>query len=358
VVLPAVLAACVLFYRSHRRTARVGAGPLLAPFLLVLAFYFLLRHIAFGNPINPDVADLLAFVKRLPSRPAVQLVPMMRYLWQQDVRVFALLAAAASGLLVVLFCVRVYRERRALASAWPLVLLGCAWYSIALLPSAVTGGREDRYLYIPSAGFCLAAAPLLAALCRHRSGIWRATAGLCIVLFLLINAGVLVSMNEAWVKAGRASRRLELDFSRLAGSMPRGSFVVFVNPPRSAGRACVWEWALPFALQEPFSLVSRDLVILETPEVHWCPTEDCWWQTRRALFQEVLTRSSPVYLAFWDHSKACLRTVPVNPEALACFRQQMRGVPLTRSTALSLVPSLIAVPPRCAAGAGRTPPVP
>jgi len=356
VVLPALLAACVLFYRSHRRTARVGAGPLLAPFLLVLALYLLLRYIAFGNALTTDEPMSPVSLRYLPSLLAVLVVPMMRDLWQQDVRVFALLASAASGLLAVLFCVRVYRERRALASAWPLVLLGCAWYSIALLPSAVAGGREDRYLYIPSAGFCLAAAPLLAALCRHRSGARRAVAGLCIVLFLLINAGVLVGANEAWVRAGRASRRLELDFSRLAGSVPRGSFVVFVNPPRSARRTLVWEWALPFALQEPFSLVSRDLVILETPEVHWCPTEDCWWQTRRTSFQEVLTRSSPVYLAFWDHRQACLRTVPVNPEALACFRQQMRDMRFNRYTALSLVPSLIAVPPRCPAGSARTPP--
>jgi hypothetical protein len=356
-VLPAVLAACVLFYRSHRRTARVGAGPLLAPFLLVLALYLLLRYVAFGNPLNVDEHMSPGSLRYLPSRLAVLLVPMLRDLWQPEVRVPALLASAASGLLVVLFCVSVYRERRALASAWPLVLLGCAWYSIALLPSAVTGGREDRYLYIPSAGFCLAAAPLLAALCRHRSGIWRAAAGLCIVLFLLINAGVLVGANEAWVRAGRASRRLELDFSRLAGSIPRGSFVVFVNPPRSARRLFVWEWALPFALQEPFSLVSRDLVILETPEVHWCPTEDCWWQDKRASFQDLLTRPSPVYLAFWDPGQGRLRTAGVNPEALACFRQQMRDMRFNRHTAPSLVPSLIAVPPRCPAGPGRTPPV-
>jgi hypothetical protein len=179
---------------------------------------------------------------------------------------------------------------------------------------------------------------------------------LCIVLFLLINAGVLVSMNEAWVRAGRASRRLELDFSRLAGSIPKGSFVVFLNPPVAARRTYVWEGALPFAFQEPFSPVYRDLVIIETPEVYCCGPAD-WWRRTSALFQDLLTRPSPVYLAFWDHGQGRLRTAAVNPEALACFRQQMRGVRLTPYPALSLVPSLIAVPPRCPAGPGRTPPV-
>jgi hypothetical protein len=356
VVLPAVLAACVLFYRSPRRTARVGAGPLLAPFLLVLALYLLLRYIAFGNPLSTYEPMSPVSLRYLPFMLAGLVVPMIRDLWQQEVWVLALLTSAASGLLVVLFCVRVYRERRALASAWPLVLLGCAWYSIALLPSAVTGGREDRYLYVPSAGLCLAAAPVLVALCRRRSGARRAAAGLCIVLFLLINAGVLVSMNETWVRAGRASRRLELDFSRLAGSVPRGSFVVFLNPPVAARRTYVWEGALPFAFQEPFSPVYRDLVIVETPEVYCCPTED-WWRRTRALFQDLLTRPSPVYLAFWDEGQGRLRTAAVNQEALACFRQPARDMRFTPATALSLVPSLIAVPPKCPAGPTGTPPV-
>jgi hypothetical protein len=356
-VLPGVLAVCLLFYRSRRRTARVGAGPLLAPFLLVLAFCILLRYIAFGTVGDSNVADLPAFVKRLPSRPAVLLAPMLRYLWQQDVRVFALLTSAASGLLVVLFCVSVYRERRALASVRPMVLLGCAWYAIALLPSAAVPWAADRYLYIPSAGFCLAAAPVLVALCRHRSGARRAAAGLCIVLFLLTNASVLVSINEAWVRSGRASRRLELDFSGLAGSIPKGSFVVFASPPLAPRGQALWELALPYALQEPFSPVYRDLVIIETPEVYCCEPED-WWRRTRALFQDLLTRPSPVYLAFWDEGQGRLRTVPVNPEALACFRQQARGIRFTPYTALSLVPSLIAVPPRCPAGSARTPPVP
>jgi hypothetical protein len=330
---------------------------LLAPFLLVLALYLLLRHVAFGNPIESDVADLPQFARYLPSRLALLVVPLMRDLWQQEVRVLALLASAANGILVVLFCVSVYRERRALASARPMLLLGCAWYSITLLPLvARSWGLYDRYLYIPSAGLCLAVAPSLVALCRHRSGARRAAAGLGMVLFLLINAGVLVSMNEAWVRSGRASRRLHFDFSRLAASIPKGSFVVFLNPPVGARRLFVWDCALPSAFQEPFSPVYRDLVIIETPEVYCCPAE-VWWQDKRASFQDLLTRPSPVYLAFWDHGQGRLRTAGVNPEALACFRQQMRGVRVTRATALSLVPSLIAVPPKCPAGPTGTPPV-
>jgi hypothetical protein len=356
IVLPALLAACLLFYRSSRRTARVGPVPLLAPYLLILVFYLLLRHIAFGNVLDSDETDLPLFARRLPSRLGLLLVPLMRDLWQQDARVLALLISAASGILAVLFCVRVYRDRRALASAWPMVLLGCAWYGVALLPLAARGGGEARHLYIPSAGLCLAAAPLLAALCRHRSGARRAAVVLCIVVFLLINASVLVSMNEAWVRAGRTSRKLHLDFLRLAGSVPRGSFVVFLNPPSHVRGLFVWGWALPFALQEPFSPVYRDLVIIETPEVYCCPAED-WWRRTGALFQDLLTRSSPVYLALWDPGQGRLRTVPVNPEALACFRQQARDMRLTPYPALSLVPSLIAVPPKCPAGPGRTPPV-
>jgi hypothetical protein len=356
IVLPALLAACLLFYRSSRRTARVGPVPLLAPYLLILVFYLLLRHIAFGNALDSDETDLPLFARRLPSRLALLLVPLMRDLWQQDARVLALLISAASGILVVLFCVSVYRERRALASAWPMVLLGCAWYSITLLPLAAVAGGRDRSLYIPSAGLCLAAAPVLVALCRRRSGARRAAAGLCIVLFLLINARVLVSMNETWVKAWRTSRRLQLDFSRLAASIPKESFLVLVNLPTEPPGLNAWDWGLPFVLQEPFSPVSRDLVIIETPEVYCC-APDGWWRKASASFQDLLTRPSPVYLAFWDHGQGRLRTAGVNPEALACFRQQMRGVRLTPATALSLVPSLIAVPPKCPAGPGRTPPV-
>ena len=356
-VLPALLAACVLFYRSRRPTARVGTGPLLAPFLLILAFYLLLRHLAFGNPIDSDVADLPAFVTRLPSRLGLLLVPMARDLWAQNLGALGLLASAASGVLLVFFGVSVYRDRRALGSARPMVLLGCAWCCIALLPLVARGGGTERNLYIPSAGFCLAVAPLLVALCRYRTGAWRAVASLCIMLFLLINAGVLISKNETWVKAGFVSRKLHLDFSHLAASIPKGSFVVFLNVPPGTGET-PWftEWALPFALQEPFSSVYRDLVVLETPEGYCCPVEN-WWEYRKASFQDLLSRSSPVYVALWDAGEGRLRTTPVKQEVMACLREQMRGMRFTRSMALSLVPSLIAAPPRCPAGSARTPPV-
>jgi len=278
-----------------------------------------------------------------------------------------LLASAASGILVVFFGVSVYRDRRALGRARPMVLLGCAWCCIALLPLAARGGGADRHLYIPSAGFCLAVAPLVVALCRYRTGAWRAVASLCMVLFLLINAGVLIGKNESWVKAGSVSRKLHLDFSHLAASIPKGSFVLFLNPLHEGGGR-VWQFALPFALQEPFSSVYRDLVVLETPEdlvvlkwttrqVYCCPLE-YWWEHRKASFQYLLSRSSPVYVALWDAGKGRLRTILVKQEVMACLRQQMRGLRFTQSMALSLVPSLIAVPPRCPAGSGRTPPVP
>jgi hypothetical protein len=187
------------------------------------------------------------------------------------------------------------------------------------------------------------------------------------VLFLLINAGVLISKNETWVKAGSVSRKLQFDFSRLAASIPKGSFVFFLNPPRER-RVLVWEWALPFALQEPFSSVCRDIVLLETPEdlvvlrltmqqVYCCPLEHSW-EDRKASFQDLLSRPSAVYLAVWDEGKGRLRTIPVKQEVMACLREQMRGMRFTPSMALSLLPSLIAVPPRCPAGPGRTPPAP
>jgi len=65
--------------------------------------------------MDSDVADVHRFVRRLPTFPALLLVPMMRDLWDQEARVFALLASAAGGILVGLLCVSVYRERRALA---------------------------------------------------------------------------------------------------------------------------------------------------------------------------------------------------------------------------------------------------
>ena len=114
--------------------------------------------------------------------------------------------AVAGGLLVVLGLVTlaVVGRRR-----WPLLAFGIAWFVITLLPTsgivAVPNLRADRYLYLPSVGYCLVAGWALSA--AHswararwpRSRIGRPSAllaGLAIVAS--IHGGLTVARNRVW----------------------------------------------------------------------------------------------------------------------------------------------------------------
>jgi len=94
---------------------------------------------------------------------------------------------------------------------------------------------------------------------------------------------------------------------RLESDVPADSWVM-VTAPDSVDGKYVWNWALPFALQPPFTredLYAR-LRIFETPRLYCCPMPD-WWSKQRQLLTKLLspTLSEPaeVYDCRWDASQ-------------------------------------------------------
>ena len=130
-------------------------------------------------------------------------------------------------------------------------------------------------------------------------------AGVCVAIILF--GGTLFQRTKGWAEMGELSHQMRQGLHRLKSEVPADSWVM-VTAPDSVDGKYVWNWALPFALQPPFTqedLYAR-LRILETPKLYCCPMPD-WWSKQRQLLTKLLspTLSEPaeVYDCRWDASQ-------------------------------------------------------
>jgi tetratricopeptide (TPR) repeat protein len=216
VVLPLVVAAWELLFNETKSAAarRRGAALRSAPFFGVAAVYLLARFAVLGrlswqHPTMANVSDasllatvpqvLAGYLRHLVAPFDLSLIydaPLARGF--ADAR-FLVPAALLAGLAVALWALR----RR---------LARVHWFALALLFAPllpVLNLRvfhqeyliQDRYLYLPSAGFCLLVALLVVRLARGRAAL--AAAALLLVAF----GASTVWQNRVWADSAALWRR-------------------------------------------------------------------------------------------------------------------------------------------------------
>jgi tetratricopeptide (TPR) repeat protein len=170
IALPLVIAYCELFHfnKSVLLTKKITRLSILAAlFVIPLAIYIALRHLAFGGFVTSD--DL-----RYPLSAVIQTIPiaMAKYLWLVSVPVgysyqhytpFVTSVASLQFLAPLLLLVVIIGA--IIFSKSPLLKFSGIWF-LAFLAPALAGIInfdasyivQERYLYLPLMGFCLAVA--------------------------------------------------------------------------------------------------------------------------------------------------------------------------------------------------------
>ncbi len=182
--------------------------------------------------------------------------------------------------------------------------LGVLWYLLSQAPLAFAYSSE-RHLYLPSIGFYVALAAWLIPDSAAAERRWPRVAGVCVAIILF--GGTLFQRTKGWGEMGELSHRMRQGLHRLKSEVPADSWVMVTAPDLVDGKY-VWNWALPFALQPPFThedLYAR-LRILETPMLYCCPMPD-WWSKQRQLLTKLLSPAlsepAEVYDCRWDASQ-------------------------------------------------------
>ena len=210
--LPLVIASCeLLFFRDLRGLwpRLVRATTLASLFVVPAAIYFILRHIALGHTFVPIGArfgiDLV-----LATTPAVivkylalMVIPAGYNLQHYIAPVDSVLSMSFLGPLALLAAI--------VAAIWLMrsrvLTFAGVWFIIWLLPP-LAGLRsfepqyfvQERYLYLPSIGICLALAVGIEWLAAHRlftfSGTKTATAA--VTSLLILWSFVYINQNGVW----------------------------------------------------------------------------------------------------------------------------------------------------------------
>jgi len=157
-----------------------------------------------------------------------------------------------------------------------MLYFGPAWWLISTAPLVVTY-QSPRHLYVAAVGLVIVLGLWLSLLWDSPKRVVRYASGLGAVVPILLAIVVLQRPLTEWNRATETSRKIVRDVEREAMSAPVGSLLILDVPEISiaAGgwreRIPLWEFALPFAVQPPFT---RDGL---TERVHfmWPMSIDC-----------------------------------------------------------------------------------
>jgi Flp pilus assembly protein TadD len=192
--------------RQARRRADTGAAPRsaeLLPFAAAVLLYLLLRLLALGRVLPAPAAGraslLLALVSAAGAYLRLLVVPHPQNAYITELPVGG--ATLAGNLLAVVAFLLL------LAWAWRrsdrVLSFALAWIGLTLAPSlalvAEGGGAPlaERYLYVPSIGFCWAAGALLARAYEQSRGI-RLAASASVGVLVLAGLAMTVQRNRVW----------------------------------------------------------------------------------------------------------------------------------------------------------------
>ncbi|HKC10499.1 MAG TPA: hypothetical protein VKI41_00425 [Vicinamibacteria bacterium] len=336
---------------TNRRRALQAVGP----FFALAAFYALLRRLAVGSLGREHLLSGQMVREFLHDQQlyAVHLLTPFGTLIREGRAAGHDLLQAGLVAGTLLACGALFLRRpRDLRGLAPVFFFGAVWYAVSILPLVVTY-RTPRHLYLPSAGVAIALAFLVLP-SRGASpspGRWAAAA-----LLLCLYAPAFVECDAEWVAAGRASRAARAEMQRALDARPGAGLVILRGvPPRvpgGFGSIRMWEFALPFALQPPFSPSDplRATTLLESPSDYCCPLT-VWWADQRPRLQALASgppaEAVAVTVLDWDvaHQTVTAREATITRGFL---KEQLAATTSGRRRATRLLDAL-------SAGAGPAP---
>jgi tetratricopeptide (TPR) repeat protein len=209
-VFPALLAAYEFFYRRESISAMLRGWRRYVPFAAVLALYFPARLYALGGQFAPSsgahfkltVGEMILSIPALFAQYVWKLfVPLnLNYYYVfEPVRSFGWQTAVGlvliAGLVVLMFLLRARQ---------PMVAFSIAWFFLTLAPvmSISNVGENvftERYLYVPSLGFCaIAAWGWLELRKRWPQPFAQLTLVAALIVLCVFYAAVIVRRNPEW----------------------------------------------------------------------------------------------------------------------------------------------------------------
>jgi hypothetical protein len=288
VTLPLLLVAFDLLWPVSTKSARNRASSRVwphIPFVVIAALYVGFRHTLFGNALREDMVTLAAingFIGR-QDRYFREMLPSPN----TAPRLVRTLTEAVT-ILAVLVCIGwVLARRQAFSDTIRRVaFFGVAWYAITIAPMVVTY-ISARHLYITAAGVSIALASLVLPLAAEDGRRRRTRAAIATMLITLYGTAAIWNVSK-WVASGLESHRFAAALARLPQSVPRGS-VVLVSVPEFYREGWFWSWAMPFAVQSPFTGadLNQAIRIVERPPTYCCPP-DQWWASRKTAVKMLL----------------------------------------------------------------------
>lgn len=316
ITLPAFVLAFAFFFNPWRKPQLLAhfrhSTLVCAPFVFAALGYLWCRWLVFGA-VTKGEATGWTQVRRLLIEQDLNLRQLLFPFLLEPIRLSRtqleqVISLIAAGALLGILWARtfVWRKCNSRGSSKTSVVLGFGilWYLLSQAPLAFTYSSE-RHLYLPSVGFYVALAAWLIPDSAETGRRWPHLAGVC--AWVVLSGGILFQRTQAWGEVGEFSHQMQQGLQRLKTEVPAGSWV-FVTAPDSVDGKYAWSWALPFALQPPFTqedLYAR-LKILETPRLYCCPMPD-WWSKQKQLLTMLLspafTEPVEVYNCRWDASQ-------------------------------------------------------
>jgi hypothetical protein len=180
---------------------------------------------------------------------------------------------------------------------------GPVWWLLGVAPVAVAGYSSPRHVYLAAVGWAIVFGTAYEYLRERRSSAaWRRAAALCAVAGVVWYLVPLRHSVREWNTMASVSQRAVRDVQDVARAAPEGTLLILGAPVRS------WEWALPFAVREPFVRADlRDRVFIISPRALSCCSSQWFDETREALrrWAAGATRDSAVLLR-WDEGSGAL----------------------------------------------------
>lgn len=174
------------------------------------------------------------------------------------------------GLLVVLLVVWLVIKKRQVFrnETGRLCVFGLAFAFISLLPFLPLGNISERYLYLASIGFIIAATALARSIVRELTkGSLQFTIVVCSIVSVLLLVwwgGALQKEQSDWRTAGKITYNALGYFKIEQSDIPQGSTLYIVNRPIRYGSA----WVFPVGLPDGLWFIYRD----DTQVVNYAPS--------------------------------------------------------------------------------------
>lgn len=253
------------------------------PFVLLTVGYLLLRYLLFGEVVREGQLGTsgLRDLVHLVGRHLTHVVIGKMDAWPEAVWLALALAAVPAALMIVpADASRASRIRK-------LVFFGPVWWLIGVAPIAVAGYESPRHVYLAAVGWALVLGMAGDTLRRQPEGSlrWVPVALAIIVLgfygFRLY--GAVGEYNFLAAVSARAVRELTVE---VRASKPGTLLIVGVPPP-------AWEWALPFAVQPPFTRtdLTQRVFIVSPRALHCCRSQ--WFRDTKRTLQSWAAGPSP-----------------------------------------------------------------